>query len=43
MDKVQDHEAEANSHEAKANCYEAEAKVALIFEPNFTFRSHFPK
>ena len=43
----QEHEgeakAEASSHEVKANSDEAEAKIALIFQPNFTLWSHFSK
>jgi len=35
----QEHEAEANAHGAKVNSHEAEAeaKIALIFQPKFTF------
>ena len=43
LGRSQEHEAEANSCEAEANCHEVEAKIALIFQPNFTLLSNFLK
>ena len=43
LGRSQEHEAEANSCEAEANCHVVEAKIALIFQPNFTLLSNFLK